>query len=80
MNFTKSERGSHPYEYGLIYRKTDKWIVVACKSGSLIIEEVIDIKGKNIINKIKTGDRFITPNKNLDDAKKRFFYTPKGIK
>jgi methionyl-tRNA formyltransferase len=80
VNFTKSERGSHPYEYGLIYRKTDKWIVVACKSGSLIIEEVIDIKGKNIINKIKTGDRFITPNKNLDDAKKRFFYTPKGIK
>ena len=50
------------------------------KSGCLIIEEVIDTKGNNIINKIKTGDRFITPYKKLDAAKKRYFYTPKGKK
>ena len=80
VNFTKSEKRFHPYEYGLVYRRSDNWIVVACKSGSLIIEEVINTRGKNIIDKIKTGDRFITPNKNLDAAKKRIFYTPKGKK
>ena len=80
VNFTKAEKEFHPYEYGLVFRKTDKWIVVACKSGCLIIEEVIDTKGNNIINKIKTGDRFITPYKKLDAAKKRYFYTPKGKK
>ena len=80
VNFTKTEKEFHPYEYGLVFRKNEKWIVVACKSGCLIVEEVIDIKGKNIIEEIKAGDRFITPHKNLDEAKKRFFYTPKGKK
>ncbi len=80
VNFTKAEKEFHPYEYGLVFRKTENWIVVACKSGCLIVEEVIDIKGNNIISKIKAGDRFITPYKNLDAAKKRFFYTSKGKK
>lgn len=80
VNFTKSEKKFHPFEYGLIYRKTKNWIVVACKNGSLIIEEVIDKKNDNILGKIKVGDRFITKNKNLEDAKKRFFFTPKGQK
>ena len=49
-------------------------------SGSLIIEEVIDNKGTNIVDKIKVGDRFITPHNRLDVAKKRVFYSPKGKK
>lgn len=80
VNFTKAEKKFHPYEYGLVYRKNDKWMVVACNSGSLIIEEVVDIKGSNIFESIKVGDRFVTPIKKLEDAKKRFFYTPKGKK
>ena len=46
----------------------------------VIIEEVVDIKGSNIFESIKVGDRFVTPIKKLEDAKKRFFYTPKGKK
>jgi methionyl-tRNA formyltransferase len=80
VNFSKSEKEFHPYEYGLVFRRSEKWIVVACKAGCLIVEEVLDTKGNNIINKIKTGDRFITPYKKLDEAKKRVFYTPKGKK
>ena len=80
VSFSKAEKEFHPYQFGLVFRKTEKWIIVACKSGSLIIEEIIDNKGTNIVDKIKVGDRFITPHNRLDVAKKRVFYTPKGKK
>ena len=44
------------------YIEADKnWIVVSTKSKHmLLIEEVLDSKGKNIINNLKVGDRFYT--------------------
>ena len=56
----------HKYMTGLIVRNNKKWIVV-CTAGNsyLIIEEVLDSKKNNIINKLKVGDRFFTPLKNI---------------
>ena len=80
VTWTRSDHNFHPYQYGLIYRKSKNWIVVAINGGSLIIEEVLDQKNKNLINEIKPGGRFITPSKKIDDSKLRIYYTPQGLK
>ena len=64
----------------MIYRKTEDWIVVAINSGSLIIEEVLNEKNENIINKLIVGNRFLTEQYLLEAAKVRKFFTPLGLK
>ena len=39
----------------------------------LLIEEVNNSKGENIISKIKVGDRFFTPTEKLDQARAKEF-------
>jgi len=65
------ERTNHPFMSGLVIRHDKDWIVVATKDNyCILVEKVLDIKGKNIISFIKEGDRFITPVKYLEEAKK----------
>jgi len=73
---------SHPFMSGIVSRHNGDWVVVNTNGKySLIIEKVLDIKGKNIISEIKVGDRFFTPHSKLDFAKnKRIFYSSKGLK
>ena len=65
---------------GIIYRKTKKWIVVATSDkNSLIIEKVLDKRGKNIIDELKIGDRFYTtPNKKFVSRSLRIKYVLKN--
>ena len=47
----------------------------------LLIQEVLNEKGKNIIDLIKPGDRFFTPTDKLELAKsKRIYYNSLGLK
>ena len=73
---------NHVFMAGIVIRHDVDWIVVSISSGySLIIEEVLNSKGENIISKIKTGDRFYTPTNILDEAKlTRVFFDAKGKK
>lgn len=80
VTWTRSDQIYHPYQYGMIYRKTNNWIVVAINNGSLIIEEVLNEKKENIIIKLKIGDRFITPQKNLENSKLRKYFNSIGLK
>jgi len=80
VTWTRSDQIFHPYQYGIIYRKTKDWIVVAIKGGSLIIEKVLNDKKENIISKLKLGNRFITPQKLLENSKIRKYFTPTGVK
>ena len=58
------EINNHPFMTGIVFRKNQNWIVVSTMDeNSIIIEEVLDGNGKNIINKIKEGDRFYTTHK-----------------
>jgi len=68
------------YQSGLIYRKTEHWACVCIAGASLIIEQVIDESGDNIISDLNVGDRFITPTRELENAKNRVVYTPSGMK
>lgn len=76
------DSSNHPYMSGMVSRHDGEWIVVSTKSKHmLLIEEVLDRNGKNIIKKVKPGDRFYTPDKELEKSKKtRKFYNSKGQK
>ena len=74
---------SHPFSSGLIIRNDSEWIVVSTvdENHKILIQEVLDERGNNIIKSIKVGDRFFTPDKKLEAARKiRVKIGPKGIK
>ncbi len=71
----------HPFQKGIIYRKNKNSIFVATEHGSLIINRVLDERGKDIKKQLKVGDRFYTPKEFLDQAMQyRAIYTPTGLK
>jgi len=74
------DSSNHPFMQGIISRHDGDWIIVSTKGKHmLIIEEVLDKNSKNIISKLKVGDRFFTPINTLKKAKsKRVFYSSKG--
>ncbi len=76
------EGKNHPFMSGLVLRNDKNWIVVATRDNNcLIIEKVLDSKNKNIINKIRPGQRFFTLSQKLDYSKsKRIIFDSKGLK
>ena len=76
------ESPNHPFMAGIVSRHDKDWLVVSTSGKHmLLIEEVLNSKGKNIISLIKPGDRFFTPANELEKAKnKRIIYSSKGIK
>ncbi len=76
------DSSNHPYMAGIVSRHDKKWILVSTSGKHmLIVEKVINSKGRNIINKIRVGDRFITSPKYIfNSLKKRTFYGSKGLK
>lgn len=71
----------HPFQDGMIYRKTKEAVFVAKKEGTLIIRNVMDKSGTDKKGALKVGDRLYTPFKYLEEASQfRAFYTHKGLK
>ena len=74
------EIGNHPYQTGVVIRKNKKWIIVALKNQfSLIIQSLFDNKGNDILTKVKLGDRFYTPHKELDKSFEHRSYINKSV-
>ncbi len=80
VNLTKSDQIFHPYQYGIIYRKSKDFFLVGCNQGSLIVTEMLDKNGKNIFTDTRVGDRLFTPLNKLDSSKDRIYYDSKGKK
>lgn len=80
VSLSSQEGSFHPFQFGLIFRKSNNWICVAVKGSVLIVEDVRDENNNNIFNEIKIGDRFFTPQTFLEKATKRPIYTPIGLK
>ena len=72
----------HPFQTGLIYRKTKDGLFVATKDGGIMFGKVLDYQGRNIGDqKIKLGDRFYTPTSIIDEVKRnRVYYSPEGLR
>jgi methionyl-tRNA formyltransferase len=58
----------HPFQSGLIYKIDEKAIYVATLSGTLIIKDIFNEEGKNIMSRLKTGYRFYTPQSIIEEA------------
>lgn len=69
----------HPFQYGIVYRKSGDTLFVASRGGTLIVQRVISASSE--ITKIRLGDRFYTPQSVLDEAKAfRAFYNAQGLR
>ncbi len=76
-----AETNNHNFLKGLIIRKYEDWILV-CTSDhkSLIIQEVLNNKKINILNKLKVGDRFFTKQYDIENSlKSRPYFDQRGI-
>jgi methionyl-tRNA formyltransferase len=80
VSVSASDGCFHPFQNGLIYRKTTSWLCVALKGATLIIEDIRDEDGNCLISDVKVGDRLHTPRNFLEDAIARIIYTPVGLK
>lgn len=70
------DQSFHIFQSGIIYRKSSDWLMVAADGGSLIVQEVIDENGTNIMKDIRVGDRFVTPSSFLEERYGRVVHTP----
>ncbi len=70
----------HPFQHGLVYRSNGRWLSVAVQGGSLLLQEVKDEAGNDLLAKVKPGDRFHTPAEKLASARRRVTYTPTDLK
>ncbi|MDO9373809.1 MAG: formyltransferase family protein [Ferruginibacter sp.] len=48
---------SHPFQHGIVYRNNGKWLSVAVKEGELLVCDIKDEKGNDLMAEIKIGDR-----------------------
>lgn len=64
------DSSNHPYMAGIVTRKDKKWLVISTSGKHmLLIEKVLNKNGKNIISKIKLGDRFYTNKNEINKSK-----------
>ena len=72
----------HPFQSGLVARVSKEEGVVICTVGGLlVIHSVTSGNGKDITQTLKNGDRFFTPQKELENALLyRIDYNASGLK
>jgi methionyl-tRNA formyltransferase len=58
----------HPFQSGLIVRIHDNLVYVSTKEGLISIGLIMDDKGVSVMEKIKIGQRFFTPEEKLEEA------------
>lgn len=75
-----SDGSFHPLQQGLVYRTNGRWLSVAASGGTLIVEQVEDEVGRDVLADISVGTRFVTPAERLDSRWNRVIYTPTGTK
>mgnify|MGYP001222305687 CR=1 FL=1 len=67
---SKQDSARHPDEVGRVVRKFKDYLIVSVYEGSIYIKELF-WKNQNIVNKIKSGDKFYTKIKYLDLKNRR---------
>jgi len=69
----------HPFQYGLVYRKSAKALFVAAKGGALAVQDIRDDEGADQMGAISVGDRLHTPSEHLERAMRfKAVYLPGG--
>ncbi|MFZ6012424.1 MAG: formyltransferase family protein [Bacteroidota bacterium] len=69
----------HPFQNGIVFRKSKQWLHVAVQGGELIICS-LESESKSIMQDlISTGDRLMTPTEKLDGSKRRVIKGKNGL-
>ena len=77
----KNDGTFHPFQKGIVYKKSTNSLFIATEHGTLIVGTVLDTNNADIYHEIQLGDRFYTPVALIEKAKQyRAFYTSKGLK
>ena len=76
----RAEGRRHPFQRGLVYRRTSAGLHVAAQGGSLVIGSVVSDEAGDVTSRIKIGDRLSTPQERLEAALwTRVAYTASGM-
>jgi methionyl-tRNA formyltransferase len=76
-----SDGAFHPFQSGLVYRKTDSALFVATRDGTLVVEQVLDEGGLDVLEEVELGHRLYTPLRYLEEAMIfQAVYGPEGIR
>lgn len=63
------EMGHHPFQKGFVIRNNGRWLTVALgEQFCLLVSDVRDRNGRDLMPLIKEGDRLFTPRATLDQA------------
>ncbi len=75
-----SDGAFHPFQAGMVFRKSADALYVALIDGSLIVRRVLSEDGANTLEDVRLGDRFVTPVSALEKARTtRASYTARGL-
>jgi methionyl-tRNA formyltransferase len=76
------EIGHHPFQRGLVVRNNQKWLTIALGGEHcLLVSDARDENGRDLLPRIKEGDRLFTPQSMLDKATMtRAWVTAAGLK
>lgn len=70
IEISKQDSAKHPDEIGRVIRKFEDFAIVSVSGGSIYIKELF-WKKENIVDKLKSGDKFYTKMKYLDLKNRR---------
>lgn len=79
VQLSSGDGAFHPFQTGLVFRVLKDYCIVALAGKSLIIGEVLDSSGKNIVSKIAIGSRFRTSYPLYFNSLTRPTYGPLGL-
>ena len=63
-----SEDRYHPFTSGIVMRKNEKGVFIAAHGNLLLIRTVLDERGQDVSARVETGDRFFTPQRDIERA------------
>jgi methionyl-tRNA formyltransferase len=66
--YVKSNVNFHPFHSGLIYRCSHDSLFISARGGALVLQQVINDNGQNIIQSVQEGQRLTTPANKLESA------------
>ena len=69
----------HPFQYGIVFRRSKKWLHVAVNGGELIVSSVQGKNKSDMLSAVREGDRFITPLLKLESGKRRVIKNDLGL-
>ena len=67
-SFESNDGPFHSFQCGLVYKVYNGAIYICTKDGTIIIRELFDEDGNDITNHVKPGQRFYTPQEELEKA------------